>query len=612
MSTVTERRFPSPFSVRTPEGAEGWESMYPPYLLFSEDNREWEDSVFWFYDSLHRPEIEMPFDTIVHEAWNISACSNISRIFLVPPANGYGDRILNGRFYTTPLAVAGEKTIEERVPLYTRRAGFYFEHWNELYDKWTGKLEDVIAEMRAIEIPRLPQIEDEAVITEGRGYSQGYKLLTAYSRAIDNVFLVYQYHFELLVLGYAAYMNLHEFCKEVFPGIHDQTVANLAAGADILLFRPDDEVKKLAKKALDLGLQDRIRADARPKAIVAVLSRDDRGREWVAALEAAKDPWFHYSTGTGLYHHERSWIDDLTVPWAALKGYLDRLERGEELDRPTEAILERRERLASEYRALLSTEADRAAFDQNLELARTVAPYVENHNFYIEHRHHTHFWNKMREIGDRMAEGGVLEERDDFFYLNRWDVGQALYDMVMSWSANGGIPARSRHWKRTVARRKEICEVLRNWSPEPALGPMPPEINEPFMIMLYGLTTDRVSKWLDGAEDGGDGSRELHGVPASAGEVEGIARVVMSPDEIPNVEEGEIMVCPITAPSWGPVFGRIKATVSDLGGIMCHAAIVSREYGLPAVVGTGRGTRVIHTGDRIRVNGDTGLVTVLS
>jgi pyruvate,water dikinase len=168
---------------------------------------------------------------------------------------------------------------------------------------------------------------------------------------------------------------------------------------------------------------------------------------------------------------------------------------------------------------------------------------------------------------------------------------------------------RKRHWQSTISRRREIIEVLRHWDAEPALGPMPPEINEPFMIMLYGLTTERVSAWLEGSEDG---NRELHGVAASAGVVEGTARVIFSPDEIPSVEEGEILVCPITAPSWGPVFGKIKATVSDLGGIMSHAAIVSREYGLPAVVGTGRGTRAIHTGDLLRVDGDRGVVTVLS
>jgi len=58
----TARRFPSPFAVPPPEGAEDWAEMYPPYLLFSEDNREVEERTFWFLDSLHRPEVEYPFD----------------------------------------------------------------------------------------------------------------------------------------------------------------------------------------------------------------------------------------------------------------------------------------------------------------------------------------------------------------------------------------------------------------------------------------------------------------------------------------------------------------------------------------------------------------------
>jgi pyruvate, water dikinase len=608
MSVSTEKRFPSPFTVPTPPGAEGWESMYAPYILFSEENREWEDNLFWFYDSLHRPEVEVPFDTIVHEAWFMAASANLARIFAVPAANGYASRILNGRLYIAPLPVT-EDIIQERGPVFMERAGFYYGHWPEIYEKWTGKMEGVIAEMRAIEVPHLPDREDTRVVTDARGYSTGHTLLTAYNRIVDNVLLTYHYHFELLVLGYGAYLNLFQFCKQAFPGIDDQTVANLAAGADILLFRPDDEVKKLAHRALELGVADRLRADEKPERIVEELRGDPQGSQWVAALEEAQDPWFHYSTGTGLYHHERSWIDDLGVPFAALRGYMDRLERGETIDRPTGDILERRDRLANEYRALLPSAEDRAAFDQNVELARLVAPYIENHNFYIEHRHHTHFWNKMRDIGDRMAEGGLLEDRDDLFYLNRWEVGQALHDLVTHWAAYNSIPMRKRHWQSTISRRKEIMDVLRAWDPVPALGPMPEEINEPFMIMLYGLTTERVSAWLDGSEDG---DRELRGVAASAGVVEGTARVIFSPDEIPSVEEGEILVCPITAPSWGPVFGRIKATVSDLGGIMSHAAIVSREYGLPAVVGTGRGTRAIRTGDRLRVDGDRGVVTFLS
>lgn len=109
----------------------------------------------------------------------------------------------------------------------------------------------------------------------------------------------------------------------------------------------------------------------------------------------------------------------------------------------------------------------------------------------------------------------------------------------------------------------------------------------------------------------GDDSAELVGVAASPGIVEGPARVIFSPAELESVQDGEILVCPITAPSWAPVFTKIKAAVSDIGGIMAHAAIVSREYGLPAVVGTGFGTKRIRTGQLIRVDGDKGTVTIL-
>jgi pyruvate,water dikinase len=93
--------------------------------------------------------------------------------------------------------------------------------------------------------------------------------------------------------------------------------------------------------------------------------------------------------------------------------------------------------------------------------------------------------------------------------------------------------------------------------------------------------------------------------------VEGIARVLMTVNEIGQIRQGEILVCAVTAPSWGPVFGKIAAAVSDIGGTMSHAAIVAREYGMPAVVGTGRATTRIKTGDRVRVDGDRGIVTIL-
>jgi pyruvate,water dikinase len=102
----------------------------------------------------------------------------------------------------------------------------------------------------------------------------------------------------------------------------------------------------------------------------------------------------------------------------------------------------------------------------------------------------------------------------------------------------------------------------------------------------------------------------LRGVAASSGQVTGTARVVRSVNELSEVQQDEILVCPLTEPSWSPIFSTIKAAVSDIGGIMSHSAIISREYGLPAVVGTGNATTRIKSGDTITVDGTNGVVTI--
>jgi len=238
-----------------------------------------------------------------------------------------------------------------------------------------------------------------------------------------------------------------------------------------------------------------------------------------------------------------------------------------------------------------------------------VFPFVENHNFYVEHWHHTIFWNKMREFAGLLARNGFFGDAEDMFYLHRREVYDALYDLVASWAV--GTPARGpKYWPPIVAKRKAIITKLYDWQPPPALGPTPEVITEPFTIMLWGITTERVKDWLAPRGPAGE-SKELRGFAASPGVAEGTARVILSVDQLAMVQEGEILVCPITAPSWVPIFAKIKGAVSDIGGIMCHAAIVSREYGLPAVVGTGFATKTIKTGQRVRVDGNTGVVTIL-
>ena len=111
-----------------------------------------------------------------------------------------------------------------------------------------------------------------------------------------------------------------------------------------------------------------------------------------------------------------------------------------------------------------------------------------------------------------------------------------------------------------------------------------------------------------GATD--EGSRTLRGTPGAPGTHTGRARIVLSPEEFDHVQAGDILVTRTTNPSWTPLFGIIGALVTDSGGVLSHGAIVAREVGLPAVVGTKGATETISDGQVITVDGNRGLLTL--
>jgi phosphohistidine swiveling domain-containing protein len=100
----------------------------------------------------------------------------------------------------------------------------------------------------------------------------------------------------------------------------------------------------------------------------------------------------------------------------------------------------------------------------------------------------------------------------------------------------------------------------------------------------------------------------VSGTPASRGRAEGPVRIIRGPEEFGRLCSGDVLVCPYTNPSWTPLFQRAAAVVVDMGGLGSHAAIVAREYGIPAVMGTGTGTGILAEGQRVVVNGGAGTV----
>lgn len=595
--------FPSAFEVPTPAGAEGWEALYPYYTQFQAGRREQEDNTFWFCNSQHWPTPFRPFDVIMVDFATKSLGQYNTRHLLVPPANGVDYRILNGYVYFSPVPVAPEK-IEARIPQFMERAGHYFMNWGDLYAQWKDKVMAQIDALNAIDFKALPEVEDMSVITGGLGLDSTNQLMDQYDRAIELCYKIWQHHFEFLNLGYAAYLDFFGFMKEQFPTIPDQAIAKMVQGVNSELFRPDDELKTLAKLAVSLGVADALKSGTVDEALAAVAAQP-KGTEWIAAWETAKDPWFNFTSGNGFYSTDKYWIDHLDIPLSYLRDYIERLEQGDEIMRPTEKLVAERDRVTGEYREMMDEEAQ-AVFDGKLGLARTVFPYVEDHNFYIEHWAIGVFWRKMRQLGDLLAAQGFWETGDDMFFLDRNEVRDVLWDYASSWAI--GVQNRgSLRWPSEIARRRKIYEALSAERPLPALNTPPEVITEPFTIMLWGITSDAVKRWVtqDETSDG------LEGMAAAPGCVEGVARVLSSPDQLGELQKGEILVTPVTAPSWAPVFGKIGAAVTDIGGMMSHAAIVCREYGLPAVTGTGNASTRIKTGMKLRVDGTAGTVTIL-
>jgi pyruvate,water dikinase len=598
-----EARFPSPYDLKIPPGADGWQELYPYYVVFQDNLKPDEEKRFWYCDAQHWPTVILPFDAIAAEFAYKAVSQYNTRQWIVPPANGLDYRILNGYFYVNPVAVDPQQ-IPSRVPLFIERAGHYFKNWNDLLANWDKKIRNAIAEMEAIKFDPLPDVVPLEWVLDGRGLDNTTELLENYEKGIQLCYRAWQYHFEFLNLGYAAYLDFFGFCKEQFPNIPDQAIARMVQGIEVDLFRPDDELKKLARLAVELDVTEALAKGSAQEALAAVAGCAN-GPKWLNAWRAAQNPWFNFTSGNGFYSTDKYWLEHPDIPLGYLRDYIGRVKKGESIERPTAAIAAERDRITAEYAAILGADT-RPVFDQKLGLARTVFPYVENHNFYVEHWFMGVFWRKMRELSLLFMKVGFWNEPDGMFYLTRNEVRDALFDYCNNWAV-GVEPIGPRYWPQKVQGRKKIIAALGSSAPQPALNQPPNEITEPFTIMLFGITSDRIGAWLHGPSK----SNQLTGMAASPGLVEGVARVIRSADELDQVRNGEILVAPVTAPSWAPVFGKIKATVTDIGGIMSHAAIVCREYGLPAVTATGSASTVIKTGQRLRVNGGTGEVTIL-
>lgn len=196
------------------------------------------------------------------------------------------------------------------------------------------------------------------------------------------------------------------------------------------------------------------------------------------------------------------------------------------------------------------------------------------------------------EFGRRFAEAGCIDDPEDIFFLLINEIRKAA------------IPMGNVNLRPYVERRKKAWQESLKVEPPPFYG----DISQAEAIIRSDPTLHTATQHPIVREEL---KADLYGAAGSPGEVVGIAHVIMEVSGLTELKEGEILVAPGTSAPWVPAFSIISGLITDGGGVMSHPLIMAREYGVPAVVGCLEGTTKIKTGQRVKIDGDLGLVYIL-
>jgi len=292
------------------------------------------------------------------------------------------------------------------------------------------------------------------------------------------------------------------------------------------------------------------------------------------------------------------------APHLMLQLVADQLDGGFSPLQTAKTAQRQRDQAADDARALLASRpaADRERFERALTRAREAYPAFEDRVWHTTSVQTALLRYLALEIGRRLAERGQLESRDDVFFLEVEEARSALL-------------ARSDQSETARIRKGQRAWAIANPGP-PMYGDVPPG-DPPFDLLPPAarfVNQGFAWGWAQflGQPAPDKGGSLVSGTPASAGRYTGTVRVVMNEHEFGKIQAGDVVVCPMTQPAWSVVFPNLGAVVTDAGGMLSHPAIIAREHGIPAVVGTGDATKVLKDGQRVTVDGTRGIVELAS
>lgn len=523
---------------------------------------------FWFWDEVHCP---VPFSPLTMSSHTplISEGTASAAAELRMPFDGSDLRFFHGYLYhgPRPLQVSDEERCRRALAhseLLAKKIFELPELWN---DVWLPELDSFHGFQKAV---RLGELD--------------WKELDSYRRKTNELDRRrWTIHFTLWNIFAPALEEYLAEYRSFFGEAEEANAFKLLQGFENRTTQTDQEIWRLARYVKDSKELRALFEDTPLEAISNELGRRSDGEGFRAELDRFLDT-FGYRTASFVDLADTTWLEDPGPVFISIKHCL----HGNFLDPRA-----RRDKLAEEREAALArirSEIERSErFCRLLRVMQALWPVTESHQFYLDQPSHVHARFLYLEYGHRFARTGSLSGPDDVFFLTE--------EELLSTANHGGRGDLT----RLVLERKELMEEWRNFQPPPFLGTPPAQETDGHLRRFFGPRpqTERET------------AQEICGASGAPGKAIGRVRVLHSVNQATLLQPGEVLVARTTTPAWTPLFGLIGAVVTDSGGVLCHGAVVAREYGIPAVVGTHVATRVLKDGDRVLVDGTEGKVILL-
>jgi phosphohistidine swiveling domain-containing protein len=558
---------------------------------------EWEEGekeLFWIFDDLHCPNPLSPLFFDIGGWW--LTCDHMFRRFGTPFACDWIAKSINGYLYTA--AVPADSSIHAeateynsryvprvpRDPAHAEKIGAYLgwalPHYAENFlDWWRDRLR--------------PEIERNFEYLDGYDMEGAslVELAVLLEDAIDIHDRHWKIHWMLNFAQFSSTVGLNATIGEIKGEVDPNLGGRLQSSVDDRnwdsiegLWQMKEEIK--ADKELDDAFRHR---GETAKDVLGALEGSERGRQFLAERVEPYQQEFGYHS---IWSHEFSfptWKETKTPTIEALRGYVET-----DYDYPATIAAVKEDLGAAVAELMDGVEGeDRERLQAALDLSLRMNPLTPDHHFYIDQGTNARLRIIAVAIGRKLVEAGHLDDPEDVIYLK--------YNELRVFMANpDSIDARSLVSDRRDERERAYTIRPREWVGTATQTALDFPYNA-----LWGFPE---KFYREAPKTTGD----LQGLAASPGIAEGTARYVGSLDDFDQVQKGEILICQMTNPAWVVLFTKIGGLVTDAGGAVSHPAVVAREFGIPAVVGTSNATDRIKTGDRVRVNGATGVVEILA